>query len=75
MRVIVGGGVRADRPVREGVPRPADQCRRPGYTATDLNGFRGTQTVAGAAPIVAAALLAQDGPTGAFLDTAGNTPW
>ena len=48
----------------------------PGYTATDLNGFNGTQTVAeGAAPIVAAALVAADGPTGTFIDPAGNAPW
>jgi NAD(P)-dependent dehydrogenase (short-subunit alcohol dehydrogenase family) len=48
----------------------------PGYTATDLNGFRGTQTIAeGAAPIVAAALVAPDGPTGSFLGTAGNVAW
>ncbi|HEX4216054.1 MAG TPA: SDR family NAD(P)-dependent oxidoreductase [Candidatus Dormibacteraeota bacterium] len=48
----------------------------PGYTATDLNGFRGTQSVVeGAAPIVSAALLTGDGPTGAFLDAAGDVPW
>ncbi|MEU7739058.1 SDR family NAD(P)-dependent oxidoreductase [Nonomuraea sp. NPDC049158] len=48
----------------------------PGYTATDLNGFSGTQTVEeGAAPIVRAALLGADGPTGAFFDPAGVAPW
>jgi NAD(P)-dependent dehydrogenase (short-subunit alcohol dehydrogenase family) len=48
----------------------------PGYTATDLNGFRGTQTVAeGAAPIVAAALLPDDGPTSAFFDSQGTAAW
>jgi len=48
----------------------------PGYTATDLNGFRGTQTIPeGAAPIVAAALLTADGPTGTFFDPAGIAPW
>jgi NAD(P)-dependent dehydrogenase (short-subunit alcohol dehydrogenase family) len=48
----------------------------PGYTATDLNGFHGTQTIPeGAAPIVAAALLPADGPTGAFFDPAGVVPW
>jgi NAD(P)-dependent dehydrogenase (short-subunit alcohol dehydrogenase family) len=48
----------------------------PGYTATDLNGFRGTQTIGeGAAPIVAAALLTRDGPTGTFFDTTGTAPW
>jgi NAD(P)-dependent dehydrogenase (short-subunit alcohol dehydrogenase family) len=48
----------------------------PGYTATDLNGFRGTQTIdEGAAPIMAAALMTGDGPTGAFLDAVGDVPW
>ena len=48
----------------------------PGYTATDLNGHRGTQTVAeGAAPIVAMATIDADGPTGAFIGSAGVLPW
>ncbi|MDI5962161.1 SDR family NAD(P)-dependent oxidoreductase [Streptomyces sp. SL13] len=48
----------------------------PGYTATDLNGFSGTQTVEqGAEPIVRAALLTPDGPTGAFFDPEGISPW
>lgn len=48
----------------------------PGYTATDLNGHQGTQTVAEAAvPIVRLALLPDDGPTGAFFNKTGNLPW
>jgi NAD(P)-dependent dehydrogenase (short-subunit alcohol dehydrogenase family) len=48
----------------------------PGYTATDLNGFSGHQTIEeGAAPIVRAALLDADGPTGTFFDGAGVCPW
>ncbi|MFE6365702.1 SDR family NAD(P)-dependent oxidoreductase [Streptomyces sp. NPDC057806] len=48
----------------------------PGPTATDLSRFQGSQTVEqGAAPIVRAALLGPDGPTGAFLDGAGVSPW
>ena len=48
----------------------------PGYTATDLNGHRGTQTVEqGAAPVVRAARIAPDGPTGAFLGVDGPVPW
>jgi NAD(P)-dependent dehydrogenase (short-subunit alcohol dehydrogenase family) len=48
----------------------------PGYTATDLNGHRGTQTVEqGAAPVVRAARIGPDGPTGAFLGAAGPVPW
>jgi NAD(P)-dependent dehydrogenase (short-subunit alcohol dehydrogenase family) len=48
----------------------------PGYTATDLNGFRGTQTVEqGVGPIVRAATITADGPTGGFFDAAGVVPW
>ncbi|MFF7330631.1 SDR family NAD(P)-dependent oxidoreductase [Streptomyces sp. NPDC090306] len=48
----------------------------PGYTATDLNGFSGPQTIEeGVAPIVRAALLGADGPTGTFFDGAGVCPW
>ena len=47
----------------------------PGYTATDLNGNSGPQTVAeGAAEIVRVALL--DSPvTGKFLETGSEVPW
>lgn len=48
----------------------------PGPTATDLNNRQGFQTVEqGAAPIVEAALLGPDGPTGVFLDAEGVSPW
>ncbi len=48
----------------------------PGFTATDLNDFRGVHTVEeGAAPIVALATLPEDGPTGAFLGPDGPEPW
>jgi NAD(P)-dependent dehydrogenase (short-subunit alcohol dehydrogenase family) len=44
----------------------------PGYTATDLNGHSGTQTVTeGTDAIVAMATLGADGPTGTFSDRAG----
>jgi NAD(P)-dependent dehydrogenase (short-subunit alcohol dehydrogenase family) len=47
----------------------------PGYTATDLNGNSGPQTVEqGAAEIVRVALLDSPG-TGKFLETAGEIPW
>jgi NAD(P)-dependent dehydrogenase (short-subunit alcohol dehydrogenase family) len=39
----------------------------PGYTATDLNGFAGTQTPAHAAALVVRLGLADGGPTAAFL--------
>jgi NAD(P)-dependent dehydrogenase (short-subunit alcohol dehydrogenase family) len=48
----------------------------PGYTATDLNGHRGTQTVAeGAESTVRLALLDDDGPTGEFHSRHGKVPW
>ena len=48
----------------------------PGYTATDLNHHRGTQTVEeGAAEAIRLALLPDDGPTGTFSDRNGIVPW
>ncbi|MGD0296053.1 MAG: SDR family oxidoreductase [Bryobacteraceae bacterium] len=48
----------------------------PGYTATDLNQHRGTQTIPeGAAEIIRLALLPNDGPTGTFSGTRGIVPW
>ncbi|MFE9581774.1 SDR family NAD(P)-dependent oxidoreductase [Nocardia sp. NPDC006044] len=48
----------------------------PGYTATDLNGHRGTQTVEeGAEIIVRMAQVQPDGPTGGYVDAAGTLPW
>jgi NAD(P)-dependent dehydrogenase (short-subunit alcohol dehydrogenase family) len=48
----------------------------PGYTATALNGFRGTQTVEqGAVEPVRLALLPPDGPTGGCFDVNGPQPW
>lgn len=48
----------------------------PGYTATDMNQNRGTQTVEeGAAEIVRLALLPSSGPSGSFSDSAGPKQW
>ena len=48
----------------------------PGFTATDLNENRGTQTVAeGAAETVRQALAPDDAPTGGFFQTSGVAPW
>lgn len=48
----------------------------PGYTATDLNGNVGTQTVEeGTDAIVELALLGPDGPTGTFIDRSGPAPF
>ena len=48
----------------------------PGYTATDLNGFHGTQTVdEGSDAIITLATLPPDGPTGGFFDKTGPVVW
>jgi NAD(P)-dependent dehydrogenase (short-subunit alcohol dehydrogenase family) len=48
----------------------------PGFTATDLNANRGTQTVAeGTDAIVQMATIAPDGPTGTFVSRDGPVPW
>ena len=48
----------------------------PGYTATDLNGNKGTQTLAeGAAEALRQALAPDDAPTGGFFETGGVVPW
>ena len=48
----------------------------PGYTATDLNGGQGTQTVTeGTDAIVHLATLGDDGPTGIFVNRAGTVAW
>jgi NAD(P)-dependent dehydrogenase (short-subunit alcohol dehydrogenase family) len=48
----------------------------PGYTKTDLNHNRGTQTIEeGAAETIRLALLPDDGPTGTFSANEGPNPW
>jgi NAD(P)-dependent dehydrogenase (short-subunit alcohol dehydrogenase family) len=48
----------------------------PGYTATDLNGHSGVQTVTeGSDAIVALCNVAPDGPTGGFFDRHGLVAW
>jgi NAD(P)-dependent dehydrogenase (short-subunit alcohol dehydrogenase family) len=48
----------------------------PGFTKTNLNDYRGTETVEqGAREPVRLALLGPDGPTGTFSNTAGVIPW
>jgi NAD(P)-dependent dehydrogenase (short-subunit alcohol dehydrogenase family) len=48
----------------------------PGYTATDFNNHRGTQTVEqGARAAVWLATLPASGPTGGFFNAAGPLPW
>jgi NAD(P)-dependent dehydrogenase (short-subunit alcohol dehydrogenase family) len=58
------------------LPSMRVNCVDPGYTATDFNDHRGTQTVAeGADQIVRMAELDQSGPTGTFSDRHGAVPW
>jgi NAD(P)-dependent dehydrogenase (short-subunit alcohol dehydrogenase family) len=48
----------------------------PGYTATDLNGNNGTQSVEeGTDAIVAMATIGPSGPTGTFVDRNGSVAW
>jgi NAD(P)-dependent dehydrogenase (short-subunit alcohol dehydrogenase family) len=48
----------------------------PGFTATDFNEHRGTQTVEqGAEVIVRYALITDEGPTGGFFDKNDTEPW
>lgn len=48
----------------------------PGFTATDLNGHMGTQTVEqGAAEAIRLALLPAQGPTGSFSSSSGVHAW
>jgi NAD(P)-dependent dehydrogenase (short-subunit alcohol dehydrogenase family) len=58
------------------LPRIRVNAVDPGYTSTDLNGHRGTQTVTeGTDAIVAMATIGRDGPTGTFTDRHGIVPW
>lgn len=47
----------------------------PGYTATDLNGFKGTQTVEQAAAIIVKYATEENCPTGKYLNKDGITLW
>jgi NAD(P)-dependent dehydrogenase (short-subunit alcohol dehydrogenase family) len=48
----------------------------PGFTATDLNNFRGVRTPEqGAAIAIRLATVPDDGPSGQFFDDAGVVPW
>jgi NAD(P)-dependent dehydrogenase (short-subunit alcohol dehydrogenase family) len=58
------------------LPRMRINSVDPGFTATDFNEHRGTQTVEeGAEAIVRYALIPVDGPTGGFFDRDGAEPW
>ncbi|MER7969275.1 SDR family NAD(P)-dependent oxidoreductase [Streptomyces sp. NPDC096080] len=47
----------------------------PGQTATDFTGGLGHSVADGAESIVTLATIGPDGPTGQFVDRAGNLPW
>lgn len=58
------------------LPRLRVNAVDPGYTATDLNSHRGTQTIEqGAEVIVRMANVDASGPTGTFVDAHGVVPW
>jgi NAD(P)-dependent dehydrogenase (short-subunit alcohol dehydrogenase family) len=60
----------------KGLPNIRVNVVDPGYTATDLNGHSGHQTVQeGTDAIVAMASVGPDGPTGTFTDRHGVVPW
>jgi NAD(P)-dependent dehydrogenase (short-subunit alcohol dehydrogenase family) len=57
-------------------PRMRINSVDPGFTATEFNEHRGTQTAQqGAEAIVRYALITADGPTGRFFDRNGTEPW
>ncbi|MDL2075023.1 SDR family oxidoreductase [Streptomyces sp. GXMU-J15] len=57
-------------------PRIRVNAVEPGFTATDLNGRTGTQTVEeGAEIIVRMARVGVDGPTGGYFSAEGPLPW
>jgi NAD(P)-dependent dehydrogenase (short-subunit alcohol dehydrogenase family) len=57
-------------------PRWRVNSADPGFTATHLNGFRGTQTLEeGTEAIVRLATIDTDGPTGESLSKDGPLPW
>jgi NAD(P)-dependent dehydrogenase (short-subunit alcohol dehydrogenase family) len=59
-----------------GLPGILVNAADPGFTATDFNSYRGTQTVAeGTDAIVRLATLPPGGPTGTFQDRHGTVPW
>ena len=60
----------------KGVPDVRFNAVDPGYTATDLNGHSGTQTITeGTDAIVALATEAPDAGTGRVVDRHGVVPW
>ena len=57
-------------------PRMRINSVDPGFTSTDFNAHRGTQTVEqGAETIVRYAHITPDGPTGGFFDSGGSELW
>ena len=69
------GGQHDHCPLRQGIPSMRINAVEPGYTATDLNSRRGTQTVEeGAEIIVRTAQVARTVPRGSFA-VSGQLPW
>jgi NAD(P)-dependent dehydrogenase (short-subunit alcohol dehydrogenase family) len=47
----------------------------PGFTATDLNNHRGTQSIEEGAEVVVRVAMQEEGPTGAFFEANGEAQW
>jgi hypothetical protein len=60
----------------KGLPDLRINAADPGFTATDLNGGTGHQSVQeGTDAIVRLATIGPDGPTGTLLSRTGPVPW
>ncbi len=76
LHLVEVGGHDAHGAVRKAFPEMRINAADPGYTATDLNGNSGTQTVQeGTDAIVDLATRGGGGPTGTFIDRSGVAPF
>ena len=73
---VLAGARDPERGARAAGELGATFAADPGFTGTDFNNHRGTQTVTeGTDAIVRLATLPADGPTGTFQDRNGPVPW
>ena len=63
-------------PTRPAGRFPLASAADPGFTATEFNGYRGTQNIIeGTDAIVEMATIGPEGPTGTFVDRHGRVGW